>query len=323
MWKDIIFSVLLTLIVLNICMLLTAPESGQKRILIHNAVLFLPLCFFRHNGFLVFIPTVIVIAVVFKKHRKLYLTACICSIAVYLLFQAVGIPLLGIKRWRNSEGFSIPLQQIARTVAYDPDSISEEQYQVIKDYFSGRDIGELYSPNLSNPVKYNFDEEAFARDPKPVLKLWADLGKTHPKEYIEAILCNNYGYWYPGAVKFLNICLSLSINNYVGIHSQPLINSGVLTRILNYLGKDQYYEMPVLSCLFTPGIYCWTLFFAWRYCRYRKNRFWIALIPLLSLWIQMIGTPAFCEFRYTYGIVTSLPLFLSVSLLPEPSAETD
>ena len=89
-----------------------------------------------------------------------------------------------------------------------------------------------------------------------------------------------------------------------------------MDKISDYLKNDRYYTAPVLSWLFTPGLYGWILFFLWRYSRYSCNKIWPAFVPLLSNWIQMLGCPAFCEMRYVYGLVTSLPLLLCCVMFP-------
>ena len=316
MLKDIPFGFCLCLIVLNICELRLADPERQKKLLIWNVILSLILCFTRHNGFLIFIPTAVVLAVQYRDHRRLYVPLCLAAITFYVVFQYVLIPAMGVEKWRQSEGFSIPLQQIARTVFYDPDGITPEQEQVLSDYFYGLNLAELYNPVLSNNVKYKFNEGAFAKDPMPMIKLWWDLFKTHPKTYLESILQNSYGYWYPEAVKLRGIRFGVSYENLGGIHSQPLIQAPILDKAADYLRNDRFYSMPVLAWLFTPGLYGWLLFFMWRYSRYSGNRMWPAFVPLLSLWIQMLGCPAFCEYRYVYGLITSLPLMICCTLLP-------
>lgn len=318
MWKDVFFGLIICLIVLNICMLCLADESQHRKLLTHNVILSLLMCLIRHNGAIVFIPTAIALAIQFKKQRNFYVLFASGALAFYLLFQFVIIPLSSVLTWRNSEGFSIPLQQIARVVFYDPESLSDDQKQVIADYFSGKDLASIYNPVLSNNVKFSLDEDVFARDPKPLIKLWRDLGKTHLKAYIEAPLQNSYGYWYPEAVKLQNAALGLSYENFCGIHFQPLIRSKLMEKIGDFMLNDKYYTAPVLSWLFTPGLYGWILFFIWRFSRYRNNRMWIALVPLLSLWIQMLGCPAFCELRYVYGLPTSLPLMMCCVMMPLP-----
>ena len=318
MWKDVFFGLIICLIVLNICMLCLADESQQKKLLLHNVVLSLLMCLIRHNGVIVFVPSAIALAIRFRKHRKFYILSASGVLAFYLLLQFVIIPLSSVLTWRNSEGFSIPLQQIARVVFYDPDSLSDDQKQVIADYFNGRDLAALYNPVLSNNVKFSLDEDAFAKNPQPLIKLWWDLGRTHLKAYIEAPLQNSYGYWWPGAVKLQNAALGLGYENYCGIHSQPLIRSKIMEKIGDFMLNDRYYTVPVLSWLFTPGLFGWILFFLWRWSRYRSNSMRIALVPLLSLWIQMLGCPAFCELRYVYGLPAALPLMMCCMLLPLP-----
>lgn len=320
-WKDIPFALCLLIIVINICCILrTDDEEVQKQLLIRNAVLFLILCFLRHNGILVFIPAAIVILCHQKNHRKLYLVLCLCAVSIYLLFQYAAVPLLNIKAGRGSEGFSIPLQQIARVTAKYGNELTDEQKQVLSRYFR-EDPAELYAPTLSDKVKENFNETLFAQDPKPLLRLWWELGKAYPWDYIESILHNSYGFWYPEE-EHPTFFFGQNSEGYLGITDAPLISSGLMRKLQDYLQNMKYYSVPVLSRLFSPAAGAWVLIFTWIYSRYRKNRFRLAQVPLLSLWIQMFGSPAYCDFRYVYGLFTCLPLIICCTILIPPDENT-
>ncbi len=314
-WKDVPFALCILLTAVNICRIIRDEgEETQKNLLLQNAVLFLVLCFLRHNGILVFIPTAAVILFHLKNYKKVYFTACIAAAAVYLLFQYAGVPLLNITAGRKSEGFSIPLQQIARAVSKHQDDLTEEQNEILSQYFSG-DLSKLYRATLSDRVKKNFHEEKFAQDPKPILRLWWELGKKNPIDYIESILNNSYGFWYPEE-EHATFFFGQNSNGYLGINDAPLIDSPLMQKARDYLQNMRYYSVPILSWMFSPAIGAWILIFTWFCNRYRRNKFWIAEVPLLSLWIQMFGSPAYCEYRYVYGLFTCLPLIICCTLLP-------
>ena len=143
MWKDIPFALLILLIVLNLCKLVQADETEQKSLLIQNTVMFLILSLLRHNGVYIFLPTFLILLLIYKQHRKTYLTAGILSITVYVLFQTAGLSLLNVQKGRISEGMSIPLQQIARVVTKHNDELDTDQKNTIYEYFSGQDPASL------------------------------------------------------------------------------------------------------------------------------------------------------------------------------------
>ena len=317
MWKDIPFALLMLLIVLNLCKLVQADETEQKSLLIQNTVLFLILSLLRHNGVYIFLPTFLTLLLIYKQHRKTYLTAGIISITVYVLFQTAGLSLLNVQKGRISEGMSIPLQQIARVVTKHNDELDRDQKDTIYEYFSGQDPASLYKATLSDPIKRNFNEKLFKEKPLPFLKLWLELGSSYPLDYIESVLHNSYGYWYPEANQSA-FFFGLYFGDRFGLEERPLFRSSFMDQFRDFLKNMKYYSYPAVSWLFAPGFAVWILFFAFQYCRMRKSKFWIIHIPLICLWLQMFGSPAFCEYRYVYGFFTCLPLILSCSLLPEP-----
>lgn len=314
MWKDIPFALWLLVIVINISTIMSVDNEKKKRKLLNqNVILFLILCFLRHNGILVFIPTAIVLYLKNRKIGKAYVVSCTAAIVFYLLFLNIGIPLLKIRPGRGSEGFSIPLQQIARVTARYGDDLTEDQKAILSDYFTG-DVAKHYRATLSDKVKENFNEKLFAKDPVPLLELWADLGKNHPWDYVESILNNSFGFWYPKA-DHATFVFDLSTSGLYEIHEAPLIRSQIMRGAQKYLQNMKYFSVPVLSWLFSPALGAWILIFAWYYLRMKKDSRWVMLVPLMSLWIQMFGSPAYAEYRYVYGLYTCLPLMICAVII--------
>ena len=316
MWKDIPFALLMLLIVLNLCKLVQADGNEQKSLLIQNTVMFFILSLLRHNGIFIFLPTFLILLLIFKHHRTTYMTAGIITIAVYILIQTAGLSLLNVQKGRISEGMSIPLQQTARIVSRHNDELSGDQKETINDYFSGADLSKIYKATLSDPVKRNFNEKLFKEDPLTFLKLWLDLAITYPQDCFESILHNSYGYWYPEANQSA-FFFGLYFEDRYDLRETPLFHSVYMDRLRDFLANMKYYSFPVLSWLFSPAFAVWILFFAFQYCRLHKSKFWIIHVPLVCLWLHMFGSPAFCEFRYVYGFFTCMPVILSCSLLPE------
>lgn len=319
MWKDIPFALILLLIVLNLSKLVRADEREQKPLLIRNTILFFILSLLRHNGIFIFLPTFLILLHVYKQHRKTCLTAGILMLTAYFLFQTAGLSLLNVKKGRISEGMSIPLQQIARVVTKHNDDLNEDQKNTISDYFSGQDLSKLYKATLSDPVKRNFNEKLFREDPLPFLKLWLDLAAAYPLDYFESVLHNSYGYWYPEA-KQSTFFFGLYFKDRYDLHETPLFRSAIMDGIRDFLSSMKYCSYPVLSWLFAPACAAWISFFAFQFCSMHKSKYRIIHVPLICLWLQMFGSPAFCEFRYVYGLFTCLPVILSCSLLPEQFA---
>ncbi|MBQ6343380.1 MAG: hypothetical protein IJI41_09675 [Anaerolineaceae bacterium] len=316
MWKDVPFGILILIITLNLSKITYAEEKEQRNILIRNSLYFLVLSLLRHNGFFIFIPTFLFLLVKCKANRKFYFSFSLLTIVFYILFQTIGLEMLGVKKGRISEGLSIPLQQIARVVSKHREQLSTEELETIADYFSGHDVGDLYKAILSDPVKRNFNEILFREKPIPFLKLWFDLAKKYPLDYVESVLHNTYGYWFPEANQ-RTFFFGLYSGEKYDLHPAPLFRMKIFDSIQDYLTNMKYYSFPVLACLFSPAIAIWIIIFCFQYCKLKKSAFWLIYIPLFCLWLQMFGAPAFCEFRYVFGLFTSLPLIISICLFSE------
>ena len=58
-------------------------------------------------------------------------------------------------------------------------------------------VWEDYNPILSDPVKFNFNNEYFSENKSEFISIWLKLFVKYPKDYIEAFISNSYGYYYP------------------------------------------------------------------------------------------------------------------------------
>lgn len=300
MWKDIPFSVCLLLITM---VLVRVTEERRPRDIRIAAGLFLLLCLLRHNGILIFVPVLIALYCRLKEHRRVILSAGLAALGCFALIESVLIPACGVKAGRGSEGFSIPLQQIARTVGAHLDEIPEEQLETVRRYFGGKNVWEVYRRHISDPVKAAFDEDCFSADPMPFVRLWLNLAVKYPKDYLESFVAGCYGYYAPEAVYT------------VFSHGNPgLLELPGMDSFDTFLTELSYHSVPVFSWIFNPGACCWLCLLALLCVRLRKRPL-LPHLPVLILWIMMVGSPVFCEYRYVYGAYLCLPLLLCLGLM--------
>ena len=299
MWKDIPFSICLLAITM---VLVRVTEEQRPRDIRLLAGLCLLLCLLRHNGILVFVPVLIYMLCRYQESRRVILTAGLTALGCFALIELVLIPVCGVKAGRGSEGFSIPLQQVAYTVRTHLDEIPEEDLETVRYYFGGKNVWEIYRSHISDPVKAAFAEARFNADPMPFVRLWWDLGMKYPKNYLESFLAGCYGYYAPEA--------EYTVFSHGGSGSIQLPGMSALETFLTEL---RYHSIPVLSWIFNPGACCWLCLLALLCARLRKRPL-LPHLPVLILWIMMVGSPVFCEYRYVYGAFLCLPLLLSLGL---------
>ena len=70
----------------------------------------------------------------------------------------------------KQEALSVCFQQTARYVKYHGDEVTQEEEEAIKKVLNYKDIGNLYDPNLSDPVKKTFKTESTSEDLKNYFK---------------------------------------------------------------------------------------------------------------------------------------------------------
>lgn len=301
MWKDIPFSICLLLITM---ILFRAGREGMASADIRVAAgLFLLLCLLRHNGILIFVPVWIVLLRRCPDRRRVILSAGLTALGCFALIELVLIPACGVKAGRASEGFSIPLQQIARTVRDHLDEIPAEQLDAVRYYFGGKNVWEIYRSHISDPVKSSFAEDRFSAEPLPFVRLWLNLAVKYPRDYLEAVIAGCYGYYAPEAKYTVFFHGGSGLIKLLGMDSLD-----------TFLTELRYHSVPVLSWIFNPGACCWLCLLALLRARLRKHSL-LPHLPVLILWVMMIGSPVFCEFRYVYAAYCCLPLLLCDELM--------
>ena len=115
------------------------------------------------------------------------------AIAASLLITGPIYNSLGISPSEKVEGLGIPLNQMARVVAYDGDTTESD-----KEYMSSllplEQYQEVYAPTCTDPLKWNtqFNPEPLTDDFWPH---WLSMLVKNPLVYFEAWEMQTFGYW--------------------------------------------------------------------------------------------------------------------------------
>lgn len=207
---------------------------------------------------------------------------------------------------------SVPIQQIARTVKYNIDDINEETIEEINKYFIIENVWENYDPTLSDPVKFKFNTQYFNDNKLEFIKIWIELFTKYPKDYIIATISNSYGYYYPEAKNTMASWATLDHNN-MGIKQTPVIKGEGVEEILV---TAESRDIPVISLIFSIGAGVWLTIITLGYKIYKKEyKYILAYLPIIVLWLTLLASPAYCEYRYAYPIFLALPIYISMSFI--------
>lgn len=262
------------LLLLDLCEDVEAFFTNKKKLLLF-AVSAILMMLFRHNGcyaFLVFLPF---LAVFMKKKATglqagktlLYGVLLIC---LYLILNKGFAFITKASDGEHQEMLTVPIMQLARTYAYEPEAFSEEDRQVLFRYLPEEAL-QHYTPKVSDGVKISFSNAAYEENSGDFWKLWGKTLLHHPFSYVNAWLMTSYGFWYPDTV--IDVYRGNTVFTYTYEDSSyfgyEVEEPGVRTSFLPVL--NEFYrrmsltvfqqKVPFVSMLFSPGFLFWCMMF--------------------------------------------------------------
>ena len=311
MWKDIIFAGIVPLLIIQYIRLIFDTENFLKNKL--NIFLCILISVFtiiiRHNGLYMILLSCPFVIIVLRKYWKKVVPLFLAIFIINSVYNLTIYNILKIPKGSIVEMLSIPLQQIARVEKYHRDELNEETMGKINKLFVKENIGDYYNPTLSDDVKWSVDEEYLSKNKEEFISLWLQLLKPYFKDYVESFISNSYGYYYPEAKNW--VYSEATMGEKLGIEQHPIIKSD---KISEYIGKTSSRDNPVVSMLFSVGFIFWVIIVCLGYKIYKKEyKYILVYLPIGILWLTLIASPVFCEFRYAYPLFTTLPLLISLN----------
>ena len=275
--------------------------------------------FFRNNGIYVIILSFPFLLWFARKHYKPILTIFIIAIAIYKIVTGPVYNHFGIKQGSTREALSIPLQQFARISKYKEEYLTQEEKEKIYQYLPVENLGELYHPLSSDPVKNNFSEKGFEQDKFGLIKLYIKLALKYPGQTIYSFINNSYGYYYPDTIGW-GITYGINQQEFknsksenFGLDRKPIIEIKAIDKIHNFINEK---DIPLFSMIASPGFYFWLMCIAIGYCIYdRKYKLLLGFLPILVVWLTCLASPVFCENRYIYSLYVAFPTLMSFTLI--------
>ncbi len=322
--KDACFASLLCLYMVQFYRVITG-EYGEKHHQKQHWILLglstLGVLFFRQDG--IYLLLIAFVAAIFlnKPNRKCWFLFGTGTLGVYLICQMVVLPVLGLTPPGRQQMLSIPFQQTARYVKEAGDEVTEDEREAIAAILDYDNLGELYNPNLSDPVKDTFHEEATGEEMAAYFKVWFQMLLKHPDIYVQATMNNLYGYFYPDGHTANLYSYEKSTEKMEEVNavfeeayglriSYPAAFHSIRTYYEAF--RENLYHLPVLSVLLSPAFYIWCLLLWFFYCIRHKSKgtLLITVPPLTLLLIYMAGPTYGWYFRYLYSLTACLPIVI-------------
>lgn len=313
MWKDIMFGGIVPLLIIQYIRLLFDTDNFLKNKL--NIFFCILISVFtiiiRHNGLYMILLSCPFVIIVLRKYWKKVVPLFLAIFIINSIYNFTIYNILKIPKGSIVEMLSIPLQQIARVEKYHRDELNEETMEKINKLFVKENIGDYYNPTLSDDVKWSVDEDYLSNNKKEFISLWLQLLRPYFKDYVESFISNSYGYYYPEAKNW--VYSEATMGEKLGIEQHPIIKSD---KISEYIGKTSSRDNPVASMLFSVGFIFWVIIACLGYKIYKKEyKYILVYLPIGILWLTLIASPVFCEYRYAYPLFTTLPLLISLNFL--------
>lgn len=319
MWKDVPFGIVMLLY--TICMIELATntrwlESKWKNILFILTMILVIL--FRNNGVYVILLSIPFMIYWAKGYRKTMSIISIIIIIFYVIFKGPIFKLFNITDGPIREALSVPVQQIARTVKYRGEELTQEEKDRINKYLPINEIGEAYYPIISDNVKDKLNNEAVKENKVDFISLWIELFFKYPREYVEAFLSGAIGYWYPEEKNWVvwddeGTSYNLGTENLgINIYQKPLLKIRIIDALIDHMDSD---STTVIGSIFSIGFICWIILALLVYVIYKKNyRLILMFLPALFLWCTTIASPVWCEYRYIYSAFTCVILLIAMTI---------
>lgn len=318
--KDALFT--LALLLLLICLLEIGTgeaffeSKGWRFLFVCSGAAMMLL---RNNGFYAFLVMIPLLLILKKSRRGQLLFLSVCAVMVCVLVNGGLKMALHADDSEYQEILTVPIQQLARTYRYAPEAFSEQDLEILYEVLDEEALS-LYTPRLSDPVKYRFDNAAFAKDKGRYAGLWMRIGMKKPLIYLNAWWMTSYGFWYPDTV--INVyggntvfTFTYKDNSYFGYEVElPGVRESRipwLDEVYRRLSLEVWKEnIPVVSWLFSPGAMFWlyAFLFAW-HLHNRRYHIMYPFLPVFLLWLTVLLGPTYLP-RYVLFFWYALPLFL-------------
>ena len=314
LWKDSLFS---AGIVAFSLLLWTEPKEGEpcRAWTVKTGIVLLFLCFWRNFVSYGLLAAGILLLIIARKKKRVLSLLMILVSLLMILVQGPVYRAFGIRGQTSTEMLAVPLQQVA-AVVHEGAELNEEQAVVLDRILPLDRWSELYTPSISDSIKFQLDDAWLQEHTAEFLKVWLQLSIRRPGAYARAYLMETAGFWQPyGSNK------GSYYDWFVGV--QDLYGRGYQERDLIFEATGYSLKNSLKNRLpFIPsGMMVWVMLLslAFLLCRNKGHRRGIAvLLPYLCTWIAvMLSTPIAYSYRYVEMLAVGLPVLICLPIVRE------
>lgn len=320
MLKDLLYSYCLLLFIIEMAYIL-AVESPDRKHLVLLSISGILTILLRNNGKYVIYPALLALGLFVlcksKAREKVVVwmaavSIIVCSIAAEGYFQQCYVQ----EKGSIAEALSLFFQQTARYVKEYEDEITPEERESIAKILDYDNLGSIYDPEISDPVKWTYNSSATGEDLKAYMQTWLQQFLKHPWCYVEATLNQNYFLFYPAELYayFADVIddteMGKTLAAYLNIHE---VESGIFRGLatLQELYVGTMLMIPVIGMFSNVGFYNLLLLFLIIYAlREKCFKTVIMAVPLLFTDLVVVAAP-YVGPRYVFPVIYSMPCIIA------------
>ncbi len=271
------------------------------------------LCLLRNNGVYVLIAMIPFLMYYAKKYYKRIGLICMAIVAGYYIYTGPLMDVVQIPKGDSREAMTMIVQPLARTYKEKvKNSLSQEEKEMIQRLFGNN--APWYESHISDAAKCQFDSKEFLDNISKYMKLYIDLGMRYPDVYLNAVLANTYGNWYPHEILPDSTCYRMYFE-FPEVTAEE--HGSKFPRLYNFLQKlcreSTYLRVPFLYLVFCTGIVFWIILFLLAEVIIRRQYHKILLfIPFGALFLTILLGPV-ALLRYTYPLMVGIPILFGTT----------
>ena len=246
----------------------------------------------------------------FIQHVVVIALSCILAITASKTLDYIYQP----EKGSIAEALSFPIQQPSRYVKIYGNEVTEKEKKIINKVLPYDQLGELYNPYISDPVKTHFNRSATGDDLKQYLNVWWRQFLRHPTCYVKATVQQSIVLIYPGYNNYAYY-LNSNADNYNYQKEQYFTTPRKIALLQQKYFKYLVgcHSVPIISllnnmALYIMGMFC-LLIFSWKKHNYNSMFFFIPLI--LSVLIIVAAPCIRWHVRYAFPVIYTFPLILA------------
>lgn len=312
--KDSLFSAFLIVFLIMNLELMEEPKRFKKPFFMIGwiVITFLTMIM-RNNAIYVMILYIPLMFWLMRKYWKNMIVWIFGVIVLYLLYVGPFYSMFVTQGISSREYLSVPVQQMMRVYKEKNHVLTQKEKDIYETLFDEVAI-EYYNPKISDVVKSHFNQDEFFGNLEKYKSFYIEEGSKYFSVYVNSVIQNTYGFWYPKASLILDI---YGWEGYYMCHSYP---PAVDNSLLPFIGE--YYSLfedsalvsgdSASTLLFAPATFFWIFLLVLGFVILEKRKYeTVVLMFVLLLWMTYLLGPV-ALVRYVSFLYFMVPMEMTL-----------